>query len=591
MLESLRHSSDETEFFTPMPSGYRKGKTKYVVVLGTVMSGLGKGIFASSLAKILKDKGLSVAPVKLEGYLNRDSGTLNPFRHGEVFVLEDGMECDMDLGTYERMLNQDLSRLNFSTSGQIFSKILEKERQGRYLGRDVQMIPHVTGEVKLCLRELAVASGSDVVFVEIGGTVGDVENAYFIEAVREMSYEEGPGSFCFVALTYIVEPKILGEQKSKPAQLNLKLLNAAGIRPDIIGCRASSPVTKKVREKIALFASVPMDRVFSMHDSDSVYVVPEMLRGAGIDAAVIDILNMGDKINHQAEERARGVWGGYINKFRSAVHPLNIGIIGKYTAVRDSYASIIQALEHAGTHLGAKVQLEWVDSTDLSEQNLEQRMRSIHGVIVPGGFGFRGVDGKIACIEFVRRQKIPYLGLCYGMQIAVIEFARNVANLPHANSTEIEPDCPQPVIDILPEQKKIEGLGGNMRLGGHDVALRRGSIASELYNHADLIRLRFRHRYEVDPAYVEGLESAGMVFSGKSPHHPIVQILELPRDVHPYFVATQAHPELSSRPLRPEPMFLGLVRAAMIRSGVPAESIPTEIDFERSNGQQATASA
>ena len=595
MLESLRHSTEDTEFFTPMPSGYRKGKTKYVVVLGTVMSGLGKGIFASSLAKILKDKGLNVAPVKLEGYLNRDSGTLNPFRHGEVFVLEDGMECDMDLGTYERMLNQDLSRLNFATSGQIFSKILEKERQGRYLGRDVQMIPHVTGEVKLCLRELAVASGSDVVFVEIGGTVGDVENAYFIEAVREMSYEEGPGTFCFVALTYIVEPKILGEQKSKPAQLNLKLLNGAGIRPDIIGCRASSPVTKKAREKIALFASVPMERVFSMHDSDSVYVVPEMLRGAGIDAAVIDILNLNDKINHEGEEDARAVWGGYINKFRSAVHPLNIGIIGKYTAVRDSYASIIQALEHAGTHLGAKVQLEWVDSSDLGPHNIEQRMRSIHGVIVPGGFGFRGVDGKIACIRYVREECIPYLGLCYGMQIAVIEFARNVAGLPHANSTEIEPDCPQPVIDILPDQKEIEGLGGNMRLGGFDVKLRQGSLASSLYNQAEKIRLRFRHRYEVDPAYVEGLESAGMVFSGRCPNQPIVQILELPQDAHPYFVATQAHPELSSRPLRPEPMFLGLVRAAMIRSGVAPETIPAHVDFEHRseprNGPQTAASA
>ncbi|MEK7732227.1 MAG: CTP synthase, partial [Planctomycetota bacterium] len=369
-LSRIGHLSEETEFFTPMPAGYEPGKTKYVIVVGTVMSGLGKGIFSSSLAKILQDKGLVVAPIKLEGYLNRDSGTLNPFRHGEVFVLDDGMECDMDLGTYERMLNQDLSRLNFTTSGQIFSSVLEKEREGRYLGRDVQMIPHVTGEVKLRLRELATAAEADVVFVEIGGTVGDVENAYFIEAVREMSYEEGPANFCFVALTYIVAPTALGEQKSKPAQMNLKLLNAAGIHPNIIACRAASPVSTKVREKIALFANVPMERVFSMHDCDSVYVIPEMLRGAGIDAAVIELLGLSDKTDSTAEESARKTWASYIARFRGALHPITIGIIGKYTTVRDSYASIIHAIEHSGAYAGAKVQLEWIDSADLSDANV-----------------------------------------------------------------------------------------------------------------------------------------------------------------------------------------------------------------------------
>ncbi len=565
--------SEETEFFTPMPAGYEPGKTKYVIVVGTVMSGLGKGIFSSSLAKILQDKGLVVAPIKLEGYLNHDSGTLNPFRHGEVFVLDDGMECDMDLGTYERMLNQDLSRLNFTTSGQIFSSVLEKEREGRYLGRDVQMIPHVTGEVKLRLRELATATEADVVFVEIGGTVGDVENAYFIEAVREMSYEEGPANFCFVALTYIVAPNVLGEQKSKPAQLNLKLLNAAGIHPNIIACRAAAPVSKKVREKIALFASVPMERVFSMHDCDSVYVIPEMLRGAGIDAAVIDLLGISDKIDPVAEESGRKTWASYIARFRNALHPVTIGIIGKYTTVRDSYASIIQSIEHAGAYTGAKVQLEWVDSADLTDANVADRLRGLHGVIVPGGFGFRGFDGKIACVKYVREQGIPYLGICYGMQIAVVEFARNVCGLTHAGSTEIEPDCPQPVIDLLPEQKKIEGLGGNMRLGGFDLVLSPGSRIAELCGGAERIRLRFRHRYEVDPQFIATLEGAGLIFSGRSPDHPIMQVLELPRDRHPFFLATQAHPELTSRPLRPQPMFIGLVRAALAQTGVSPESL------------------
>ncbi|MGB2985744.1 MAG: CTP synthase [Phycisphaerae bacterium] len=567
-LASLGHVSDETEFFTPMPTGYKPGRTKYVVVFGTVMSGLGKGIFSSSLAKIMQNKGFTVAPIKLEGYLNLDSGTLNPYRHGEVFVLDDGMECDMDLGTYERMLNLDLSRLHFSTSGQIFSSVLEKEREGRYLGRDVQMIPHVTGEVKMRLRALAVAAQADVVFVEIGGTAGDVENAYFIEAVREMSYEEGLRNFCFVALTYIVEPKILGEQKSKPAQLNLKLLNAAGIHPHIIACRASSPVTKKVREKIALFANVPMERVFSMHDCDSVYVVPEMLHGAGIDAAVIDLLELAERADTQAEDAARKTWNEYINRFRTAEHPITIGIIGKYTSVRDSYASIIQALEHAGAHAGAKIRLEWVDSSDLTDTNVAQRLENIHGVIVPGGFGFRGVDGKIACIRYVRENKIPYLGLCYGMQLAVIEYARHVCGLPHANSTEIEPDCPEPVIDTLPEQKRLEGLGGNMRLGGYDVAVTPGSTVAGLFDGAERIRLRFRHRYEVNPEHIETLTKHGMVFSGKSQAHPIMHVLELPEDRHPFFIATQAHPELTSRPLRPQPMFVGLVQAALQYKGV-----------------------
>ncbi len=562
MLSSVSGVSDETEFYAPMPAGYRPGRTKFVFVFGTVMSGLGKGIFSSSLAKCLQDKGLTVAPIKLEGYLNIDSGTLNPYRHGEVFVLDDGMECDMDLGTYERMLDQDLSRLNFATSGQIFTRVLEKERQGSYLGRDVQMIPHVTGEVKTRLRELAVASAADVVFVEIGGTVGDVENAYYIEATREMAFEEGPDSCCFVALTYILEPVTLGEQKSKAAQLGIRRLLAEGIQPHIIACRAHRPVTRKVREKLAMYGNVPMDRVISMHDSESVYLIPEILRGAGIDLAVIDILKLGNRVDLDAEAKARQTWNAYIERLKQANTNVTIGITGKYTSLRDSYASIIQALEHGGAAVGARVRIEWIDTSEITEQNVGEALKHLHGIIVPGGFGVRGTEGKITCIRYARENRIPYLGICYGFQMAVIEFARNVCGLEDANSTEIDPDCASPVIDILPEQKQIEGLGGNMRLGGRDVLIRPGTIAARLFNNAPEVRLRFRHRYEVDPQYIGTLESHGLIFSGKAPDYPIMQILELPPEQHPYFIGTQAHPELSSRPLRPHPMFVGLVRAA-----------------------------
>jgi len=567
ILASIGNVSDETEFYTPMPAGYRPGKTKYVVVFGTVMSGLGKGIFSSSLAKCLQDKGLTVAPIKLEGYLNIDSGTLNPYRHGEVFVLDDGMECDMDLGTYERMLDQDLSRLNFATSGQIFTRVLEKERKGSYLGRDVQMIPHVTGEVKSRLRELAVATDADVIFVEIGGTAGDVENAYYIEAMRELRFEEGPNSCCFVALTYILEPSSLGEQKSKAAQQGIRRLMESGIHPHMIACRAHNPASKKVREKIALYSNVPMERVFSMHDCESVYLIPEMLRGAGLDAAVIEILGMADRIDTAAEAKARAAWSEYIEKFRSADVPVVIGITGKYTSLRDSYASIIQALEHAGTHNGARVRIEWIDTSQITRDSVERALQDVDGIIVPGGFGIRGAEGKIECIRYARQTGLPYLGICYGFQLAVVEFARNVCGLTDANSTEIAPDTPHAVIDILPEQKQIEGLGGNMRLGGRDVQIKPGTLAARLFRGAPEVRMRFRHRYEVDPQYIELLEKHGLVFSGKAPDYPIMQVLELPTEVHPYFIATQAHPELLSRPLRPEPMFMGLVRAAIERSG------------------------
>ncbi|MBA7625141.1 CTP synthase [subsurface metagenome] len=561
LLASVSDISTDSEFFSPVPAGYKKGKTRYVFVMGTVISGLGKGIFSSCLAKLMQDKGLKVAPIKLEGYLNIDSGTLNPFRHGEVFVLDDGMECDMDLGTYERMLDQNLSKANFATSGQIFSSILHKERHGDYLGRDVQMIPHVTGEVKLKLRQLAAQTDADIVFVEIGGTVGDLENAYFIEAMRELAYEEGPNSSCFVALTYILKPPTLGEQKSKAAQLGIKQLMQLGIQPDIIACRAANPVSEKVREKISIYSNVPLKRVISLPDSASIYMIPAMLRDSGLDFAVLQLLKIEDRINLRNERRAWAKWCDFTDKIDVANRRITIGITGKYTSVRDSYASIINALEHAGIALGCDINIKWIETTDMSDANASEHLADVDGIIVPGGFGTRGAEGKIACAKYARENNLPYLGLCFGFQMAVLELARNVCSLKNANSTEIEPNCSEPVIDILPEQKKIEGLGGNMRLGGRDIQLKPKTLVWKLFGEADSVRMRFRHRYEVDPRYIDTLEKAGLVFSGKAPNQPIMQILELPS--HPFFMGTQAHPCLTSRPLRPQPMFVGLVAAAM----------------------------
>jgi CTP synthase len=563
LFEKISRTTDETEFYTPMPAGYRKGRTRYVVVCGTVISGLGKGIFSSSLAKLLKDKGLKVAPIKMEGYLNIDSGTLNPYRHGEVFVLDDGMETDMDLGTYERMLDQDVGAANFTTNGQILSSVLKKEREGGYLGRDVQVIPHVVGEVKLRLRELAVKSEADVVFIEIGGTVGDYENMFYLEACRQLAFEEGENSVCFVALTYVVEPQILGEQKSKAAQLGIKRLMEVGIQPHIIACRAGHPVNDKVRQKIAMYTNVPMKRVLSMHDLESIYLVPDALRDAGIDREVLTVLDLHDRVDQPNEDREREKWRGFVGRIGKCNKDVTIAVTGKYTSLRDAYASIIKACEHAGVLMGVNVNLRWLDTPNVDASNVAQRLRDVHGVIVPGGFGVRGTEGKIECIRHCRTQGVPFLGICLGFQMAVIEFARNVVGLKQANSTEFDPKCIEPVIDILPEQKMIEGLGGNMRLGGKDVEIRPGTLAAKLFGEATLTRLRFRHRYEVDPKYVSRLEEHGLIFSGKHPTQPIMQVLELDTGTHPFFVGTQAHPEMTSRPLKGQAFFLGLVKAAV----------------------------
>src|SRR5437868_2116904 len=483
LLAQVGRQTEETEFYTPMPDGYRRGHTKYVVVVGTVMSGLGKGIFSSSLAKLIQDKGMKVAPIKMEGYLNIDSGTLNPYRHGEVFVLDDGMECDMDLGTYERLLDQDLSAANFTTNGQIMSAVLKKEREGSYLGRDVQFIPHVTGEVKLRLRELAVKSDADVIFVEVGGTVGDFENLAYLEACRQLAYEEGEHSVIFVALTYVLEPGALGEQKSKAAQLGIKRLMEVGIMPHIIACRASNPIKEKVREKISMYTNVAMKRVFSMHDVSSIYLIPEAMREAGIDREVLTMLDLHDRVNQKMEDANLKKWRWFTDHIGKAKKHVTIAVTGKYTALRDAYASIIKAGEHCGAHLGVDVQFKWLDTTEIAPSNVDRELAGCHGIIVPGGFGVRGTEGKIECIRYARENNVPYL-----------EIGR--ASCRDRNVTGVQ-TCALPIYQGRRALRRAPGRGRAVQMARHhrDRAQQRRPRTGRMSRHHRPRRIRrARHR-------------------------------------------------------------------------------------------------
>ncbi|HLD06470.1 MAG TPA: CTP synthase [Candidatus Nanoarchaeia archaeon] len=558
LFTSVSGISADHEYYTPLPKGYRPGKAKYIIVTGSVMSGLGKGIFSASLGRVLQEHGYRCSPIKFDGYLNIDAGTLNPYRHGEVFVLDDGTETDMDLGTYERMLGISLTRDNYLTGGKIFHKVLSQEREGSYLGRDVQFIPHVTGEIKRFLRHLAMSSKADFVLMEVGGTVGDIENEYFIEAMRQLAYEEGKQNVCFINVTYILEPGFLGEQKSKAAQLGIKRLMELGIQPDIIACRATNEVTEKVREKISIFSNVPVENVVSMHDVSSIYLIPGMIKQTRLDRRILDIMH----VSHQRKRQGDGRWPRFIRNIQKPEREVAIGITGKYTALRDSYASIIQAVEHAAAALRCRANIKWIDTEKVTPQNAAEMLAGIAGIIVPGGFGKRGAEGKIACIQYAREHQIPYLGLCFGFQLALVEFARHVLKMKDADSTELEPKTKHPVIDILPEQEHLASLGGNMRLGGHDVLVMPGSRAHGIYG-SGKIRERFRHRYECNPKYIPAFENAGLVFSGKASENAgkIMQILELPN--HPFFIGVQFHPEFLSRPLQPHPLYAEFLRACI----------------------------
>ncbi len=553
-FRKISRKSDESEFISFYPSTYEKGKTKFIVVTGGVMSGVGKGVFTSSLIRLLKEAGFKVEPVKFDGYLNVDAGTMNPFRHGEVFVLSDGTETDMDLGTYERFLDSDLSKDNYLTSGKIFLRVIEKERKGEYLGRDVLVIPHVTGEVKYHLRELSLAKKADFVVIEVGGTIGDIENAYFVEAMRELAYEEGRENCMFIHVTLVPEPETLEEQKSKPTQHSVKALLSMGVQPDVIVCRSKRFLSQRVREKISLFCNVPPSHVISLPNIEVIYEAPLLLKKQGLHKIVFEKMKVKPKKNLSLDR-----WKKIVYNFKNPVSQVDLAIVGKYANLRDSYFSVREALIHAAIANRCKVNLTWVDTTNLTRERVKE-IASKDGIVVPGGFGARGTEGIIKGIEIARTKKIPFLGLCFGFQLSVVEFARNVCGLNDANSAEINPDTPHPVIDLLPEQKNIEGLGGSMRLGCSQIKIVKGTMAYDVYGR-ELIEERHRHRYEVNADYSGLLVKNGLVFSGFSIRENLPEILEIPG--HPFFLATQFHPEFTSRPLSPSPPFVWLIKKAI----------------------------
>ncbi len=527
-----------------MPEG------KFIIVTGGVLSGLGKGITTSSVGLLLKMQGYNVTAIKIDPYLNCDAGTMNPFQHGEVFVLEDGGEVDLDLGNYERFLDVNLSSDNNITTGRVYKAVIEKERRGDYLGKTVQIVPHVTDEIREWIKRVAAESGADICLVEVGGTVGDIESMPFLEAVRQLHQEVGHDNVVFLHTTLIPVLGVVGEQKTKPTQHSVKELRAIGIDPDIIIGRAQEPLERSTREKIALFCNVPPEGVISVPDVGSIYEVPLLLDREGLTDFMIKRFNLKRK-------DGLGKWVEFVNKIKGARKEVSIGIVGKYTDLSDSYISIVEAFHHAGATLGVNVRVRWIEAEDLEGGDLSS-LEGLHGILVPGGFGMRGADGKIESIRYARENDIPFLGICFGFQLAVVEYGKNVLGM-DCNSIEIEPDTPNPVITILPEQEGVEDMGGTMRLGAYSIRVKDGTLAHDLYG-KDEISERHRHRYEVNPDYIGELEKNGLVFSGVSPDRIRMEIAELPN--HRFFIASQFHPEFKSRPLRPAPLFHGFVRAS-----------------------------
>ena len=540
---------------------------KYVFVTGGVVSSLGKGIAAASLGAILESRGIKVTHLKLDPYINVDPGTMSPFQHGEVFVTEDGAETDLDLGHYERFTSAKMGKRNNFTTGQIYESVIKKERRGEYLGKTVQVIPHITDEIKLFIKR--GAEGADVAIVEVGGTVGDIESLPFLEAIRQMGIQEGRQNACYIHLTLVPWIPTAGELKTKPTQHSVKELREIGIQPDILLCRADRAIPEEERRKIALFTNVQPEAVISALDADSIYKIPAMLHDQMIDEIVCH------KLGILARAADLSVWKKLVDALEHPQHEVNIAFVGKYVDLTESYKSLTESLVHAGIHCRSKVHIHYIDSEDV-EKNGPGALATMDAVLVPGGFGRRGTEGKIAAIRYARENKVPYLGICLGMQLATIEFARHVAGFEGANSTEFDADTPHPVVALITEWQDREGcvekrdassdLGGTMRLGAQRCPIKPGTLAATIYGAE--VNERHRHRYEVNNTYAPKLEAAGMVISARTPTEDLPEMMELPAATHPWFVGVQFHPEFTSNPRTGHPLFIAYVKAALARKGI-----------------------
>jgi CTP synthase len=545
------------------------GETRFIFITGGVVSSLGKGIAAASIGRLLVARGLDVQLQKFDPYINVDPGTMSPYQHGEVYVTEDGAETDLDLGHYERFTDANTSRASNVTAGGIYNTVIRRERRGDYLGATVQVVPHITDEIKHRIKLMAEASDVDFVITEIGGTVGDIESLPFLEAIRQFPVDVGRRRCMFIHLTLVPFISHAGELKTKPTQHSVNELRRIGIAPDMVVCRSESALSADIRRKIALFASLPVEAVVSARDVPDIYQVPLTFRDEGVDEFIL-----GEHFGLEAPAPRLEDWEAFTVRGAETNRSVRIALVGKYVQLEDAYLSVVEALKHAGVHHDCRVEVDWIDSEAVADPAVARRLEQAGGILIPGGFGGRGIEGKIRAAQIARERGVPYLGICLGMQLAVCEFARHVAEMEGANSTEFDPETPFPVIDLLPEQKEIADMGGTMRLGADPIKLHDGTRLRELYSEA-VVYERHRHRYEVNNHLRRRLESAGLICSGTSPDDRLVEAIELPASVHPFFVASQYHPEFKSRPERPAPLFDAFVGAALARS-VGSESPASE---------------
>lgn len=525
-------------------------ETKYIFVTGGVVSSLGKGITASSLGRLLRERGYNVTIQKFDPYINIDPGTMNPYEHGEVFVTDDGAETDLDLGHYERFIDQNLTKYNNITTGKIYQSVINKERKGEYLGKTVQIIPHITNEIKSKIEIVGKANGSDIVITEIGGTVGDIESTPFLEAIRQFRYDVGRENVIYIHVTLLPYLKAAGELKTKPSQHSVKELMGLGIRPDILVCRTEHPISDDIRRKLSMFCDIDIDAVIEAQDAGTIYELPLVMEEKGLAKTACKKLGIEDR------EIDLTPWKEVVDKIKNPKERIRLAVVGKYVELKDAYISVNEAIENAAYAQGYKAEIDYIQAENLDMKRLE----GYNGILVPGGFGSRGIEGKMEAIKFARENKIPFLGICLGMQLAVIEFARNVMGMSGANSTEFDKDTKYPVIDIMIDQKNIENMGGTMRLGAYPCVLKEGTLAKELYSE-ELIHERHRHRFEFNNKFKDEIQKAGLLISGNSPDGTLAEIVELSKEVHPFFIAEQFHPEFKTRPNNPHPLFKGFVEA------------------------------